>query len=269
MKKKQSTFDIQDLCVASGYIEDSAVSFNIDRPDVTVSEFPRQIVTTYFLALRQAIIPGIVTSRERQLSRVLKEKQNWREVKKHSFGYGKGLFSFLWRFYRDSGINDLLVDNLVPLDPEDSKKVRRALKKYISYLESKLQKGMVFLVPDTEITFRTPSRLPKTYSRPVLLYDVRGTQLIIIPFTTKVERINPRTDILFDQSYKGMELDSKGTPSVENFPYKIFSRKTALVVSAFDSVTREQFLSSVLVHVGPVRSELIELVKDKMKILAR
>lgn len=95
--------------------------------------------------------------------------------------------------------------------------------------------------------------------------NVRNDQIVMIPFSTKLNMINKQTDILFNPGHEGPRLNPSGNPAVENFPYKIFSQQVALCVSAAQPITKEDFLEAALVSMGPLERKLLDFVREKMK----
>ncbi|MBW1982852.1 MAG: hypothetical protein JRJ12_16740 [Deltaproteobacteria bacterium] len=251
--------------IVRALIDDHLVSFNIRRPEETISPHPRDILGLYCWRQRLTIVPGVLSSRERMLLAELKKVQNWKRVKKHSFDLHERIYSWLWRFGLERNRHFNPLANLSAVTRKDARKILQALKSYCAYLQDKLHRGMIFLIPDLELCFHDPRRLKQPYSRPVMVFDVRENQISIIPFSTRVERLDPAVDILFDPSFRGRALDPDGRPAVENFPYKILARKTVLVVSAMQSLTRERFLSAALLPRGVLRPAVLELARKRMK----
>jgi len=258
-------FDLKSLCLLHALLDDRCISFNINRPRDSISPFPRHIVAILSASAGEIVVPGVACTSEKLLLGTLKKVGNWRRVKEHSFDLNRKLFSLLWRFSgRGTVARDQLSEPSI-LDPREARTVRAALKKYRSFLEGNLRQGKIFLIPDRELTFNSPNRFRQDYARPVLVFRIRDKQVVIIPFSTRLERINKGTDILFDSAHQGERLAPEGRPAVENYPYNFFSRKTALIVNASQSVTKEHFFASALLHVGTVRIDLLEFVKKRMK----
>ncbi len=267
MPEKNTSFDLKSLCISGALINDQYVSFNVNRPAETYSSFPREIVTFLTSPHAQTVVPGIHPRNENRLYKILKNIQNWKKLKKHSFDLNYRVYSFLWKFHIHPAECKSLIKSVTPLSVRGARTVKKVAERYRSYLQHKLVKGMVFLVPDTKVDFHLPGRFKKPYARPVLVFHINGDQLIIIPFSTRTERMNKQTDILFDRSYVGKALDPRDVPAVENFPYSRFTKKAALIVSAYQPITRDDFLTSALTHIGPVRPELLKFIEDRMKII--
>jgi len=250
-----------------GLLEDESISFNIRRSKVNFSRFPRRVAILPASKSGKMIIPGIEERREGQLVNELKNYQVWKDVKRYSFEVFPYLFSFLWRFKTDyfSFINE--VKKVEPFTVGTVKRFKTAFKGYRASLRSNLSPGHIYLIPDADITFNRPGRFKQVYARRVLILEVRNGQIVMIPFSTRIERMNMRTDILFDPAYNGERLSSSSFPAVENFPYKIFSKKVVLCVYAAQPITEEVFLDSDLVSMGSVMRDLVVFAKDTMKNL--
>lgn len=258
-------FDIESLFLFRALLDDKYISFNMDRPLGTISPFPRDVVLLSSPSTGKAIIPGVVCAKEKTLLKELKKARNWKRVKAHSFVEEQKSFSLLWRFSGKIGEAADHVKRPAPLAANSAQRVRSALKKYRSSLQSDLRPGKVFLIPDAEITFKNPARHRQVYARPVLVFTVHWNQVLIIPFSTRIEKMNKTIDILFDSEYAGESLVRDGIPAVENYPYKMFTKKTALFVTAAQPVTREGFLAAALTPLGAVTNNLLHFVKERMK----
>jgi len=248
-----------------GLLREKHISFNMRRASDSYSEFPRKVTLFNPTHLKNTIIPGVKEHRESLLLEELKKYQNWREVKRHSFPLPPHLFSLLWRFRKDREFVSNEVSSIEPLKKVEAKNARNAFKKYQASLRSNLLPGQVYLFPDAEVTFQRPGRYRHGYSRRVLIMNVRSDQIVMIPFTTRLDRINRKTDILFDSRYKGPRLSSIENPAVETFPYKIFSQKVVLCVCAAQPMTKHDFLGSALISIGPLERKLLDFVREKMK----
>lgn len=259
-------FDYRSLCLLHALLDDNCISFNINRSQETFSQFPREVIALYSTPTDETIVPGVASAKDKTLLNELRKIQNWRRVKEHSFELGRTTFSLLWRFSGKGRIAREQLIRPVSLNAKNARKFWNALKKYRSSLQSNLRPGKVFLMPDTAVTFNNPHRLRQIYARPVLVFAVRPNQVTCIPFSTKTDRMNKTTDILFDTEYQGECLDIDGTPAVENYPYNFISKKTALFVSASQSDTKENFLSAALIQRGVVRLELLKFIEERMKI---
>jgi hypothetical protein len=250
---------------SEGLLREEYISFNIKRTCNNHSNFPRKVTIFNPAHVKNTIVPGLKERGESELLEELKKYQNWREVKRHSFSLPPHLFSLLWRFRKDQGFVLKKVHPIKPLKKNESKDARIAYKKYRESLQSNLRAGQVFLIPDAEVTFQRPGRYTHGYSRRVLVIHTKGDQIMIIPFSTRIDRINEKTDILFDSHYKGKRLNPSEIPAVENFPYKIFSQKTVLCVCAAQLIRREDFIESALLLIGPLEKSLLDFVQEKMK----
>ena len=247
-------------------IEDKYISFNFKRPKETFSALPRTVITLPFSPTRKTVVPGIQTRKERLLTHEIRKKQSWKKVKKDSFEMRQKLFSFLWKYShpRHSPTTGQLKDPSL-LTPKETRKVRSALKSHWDSIELRLRPGNVFLIPDSEITFNDPNRYKQVYARPVLVFALHGNQVVIMPFSTRIDMMNKETDILFDTEYNGAPLSVDQSPAVENYPYGMFKKKNVLCVNAFQSVMRPEFLMTALTSMGAVRIEVLECAKKRMK----
>ena len=248
-----------------GLLDDKSISFNIKRSSDTQRKFPREVMLVNSSSLRRSVIPGLVEKKERVLSKELTQIQNWKSVITHSFEIPPYRYSFLWRFRTDPTMGLKAFRSLTPVDKKNAKKIKSALKRFQAYLRSNLKPGQIFLVPDSEVKFNRENRFKQGYARRVLMVHARNDQILMIPFSTKIERMNKNTDILFDSGYKGKTLDPQGFPPVENFPDKNFRRKAVLFICAAQPMDREEFLEGALVPIGLVRQALLDFVKKKLK----
>ena len=248
-----------------GLIADNQVSFNFERPEFTYNRFPRRVTIIPISGAVCLVVPGLEPKKEPSLVSKLKRTQNWKTITKHAYEIPPDFFSFPWRFsvYEDWRRIQLRALNAFGL--KETKKIRLSYKKYQAALLEKLVPGQVFLVPDKEVTFQQKHRFKQIYARYVLVVHSRSDELVFMPFSTKIERMNPDLDILFDATELSGSLDMKARPAVENFPYQIFRRKTALVVSAAQPMVRQRFLQVALVPVGAVRRELLGFAQLKLK----
>lgn len=252
--------------IFSGLYPDQRISFHIERTPENISRFPRNVVTIQDKDNRLAIVPG-VARQEIDLIRELRSIQNWRFVEKHSFEVAAVFYSFLWRFIRSTAHSIQHVQERKALDPKVSKRILAAYKIYQSALRSALRPGQVFRIPDEAVTFNKPDRLKKPYARRLLVVQIKPDQLIIMPFSKQVHRLNPKTDILFDKDNRLGRLDMNARPAVENFPYQIFRRKVYLSIMAEQTMTVDQFLLTALEPLGPVRPQLLNFVLQKLQTL--
>lgn len=250
-----------------GLLGEEFISFNIRRSSDSYSPFSRKVMLLPASRSKKTIVPGIKEKSERGLLREIKGYQNWRELKRHSFEISPHLFSFLWRFSEGHKFVSREVEAKSPLGKKEAKKAVLAYKKYKASLQADLSPGRVYIIPDAAILFQDPNRYKRPYARRVLIMSVQRGQLVMIPFTTRLKRINENTDILFDPTHKGPRLDRWGIPAVENFPYKIFSRKAVLCVCAAQPMSEEDFLDSILVSIGSLNNDLLNFVLEKMKNL--
>lgn len=248
-----------------GRLEEKYISFNFRRSSDNYRKAQREVVLLNPLQPGNIVIPGIKKKNESALVEELKKYQNWNTAIKHSFEISPYLFSFLWRFKtpKKFGLNKF--GALAPIDKKVAKKIKTAFNKYQVSLRSKLSPGQVYLFPDADVIFQRPNRFKQVYARRVLVIDVRADQLVIIPFSSRVDRIDKKTDILFDSGFKGERLDPDAMPGVENFPYKIFSRKVALFVCAAQPITEKDFLEAALIAKGAIRKDVLDFVREKMK----
>ena len=250
-----------------GLLEDEPISFNIKRSVDNYSRFPRKVTLLHALQQKRTIIPSIKERSERNLVKELKIYQNWRQVRRHSFEIGPHLFSFLWRFRRGHQFVFNEVEAIKPLGKNEAKRAIVAYRNYQAALRHNFTPGHVYLFPDSEIVFQDPNRFKMPYARRILLLNVQNGQLVMAPFTSKLRWMNKETDILFDSAQKGQRLDPFGTPAVENFPYKIFSRKAVLRVEVAQAMRAEDFMGAALISLGALNNDLMDFVRQKMKNL--
>ncbi|OQY50306.1 MAG: hypothetical protein B6240_01940 [Desulfobacteraceae bacterium 4572_87] len=250
-----------------GLLDDNAISFNIRRSSENRHKFPRKVLLLHSSSFQKSVIPGVSEKKERPLCEELKQYQNWRKVTDHSIVITPCRFSFLWRFRTSPETGLKPFKSLEPVDSKGAKQIKGALKRFRAHLTNSLKPGRIYLIPDGEVTFNHQNRIAQGYARRVLVANVTHGQILLIPFSTKISRINKHTDILFDPEYKGKALDPEGFPAVDSFPDKQFSRKTALVVCAAQPMDREAFLEGALLPMGVVRHELLNFVKEKLKNL--
>lgn len=248
-----------------GLLDDEFISFNFRRSSRSHSSFPRKVILLSAPQLKKTIIPGLKEKAEPILKKELKKYQNWKAAKNFSFEIDHYFYSFLWRFRMDQNFVLNEIHALNALKNKEAKKVKLAFKKYQASLRSNLVAGQVYLFPDADVIFQRPNRFKQVYARRVLVINVRSGQLVIIPFSSRVDRINEKTDILFDPDFKRARLDPHAMPAVENFPYKIFFRKVALFVCAAQPITEKDFLEAALIAKGAIRKDVLDFVREKMK----
>jgi len=250
-----------------GLLDDKHISFNIRRSEDNYSRFSRKVLIYPSQAFSKAVFPGIKEKDEKALVAELKGYQNWEQVKNHALTIPPHLYSFLWRFGMNHQDSLIYIQKVGPVSDDISKSFIKALKKYQSSLAMNLAPGQIYLIPDTAVTFNKPGRFKQGYARRVLIIDVRTDQLLMIPFSTKIDRMIKQTDILFDSSNPNGSLSPEAIPAVENFPYTIFNHKVALRVSSVQPILRDRFIQIAIVPIGAVRRELLQVVRDKMKQL--
>lgn len=248
-----------------GVLDDAFISFNVARSGKNRSGFPRQVVIRQAFNPDKTLFPGINEKRERALRSELRQYQNWKTVKAHSFPMQPYLFSMLWRFKLDSNTARQQIKNLEPVPLKTAKEIKKCVREYHDFICHNLSPGQIYLMPDAAITFGDPRRLRQSYSRRVLILEASNSQVVLVPFSKKLHRINPALDVLFDSGHQGPRLQPQGRPAVENFPYKIFQQRTALFVCAAQPVTRQAFLETALIPIGAVNKDLIHFVKEKLK----
>ena len=258
-------FDLKGLSLYQTLLNDRCVSFHIKRPKETYAATPRHVIARRESSGLLHLIPGVVPRKDQLLLEELKRIQNWKRVKKHSFELAKKLYSLLWRFNGDPEVIMPHMDRPTALDAKSARRVNSALRSHRASLEGSLRAGTVFRIPDAEVTFGNPGRAAKVYARSVLIFEVVQNQVIIIPFTTRIDRMDPSMDILFDGSGRGEALLRSDRPVVEDYPYPFITTKTALILRASQPMTRRGFLAGALTHVGNVRLELLHFIKDRMK----
>lgn len=247
-----------------GYLRDEHISFNISRPPPSCTNFSRTI-TLFPGQARPLVVPGVNPVKETDLLAELKRFQNWKQVETNSYFLSPLLFSFLWRFHAGASGSPLHFQSLAPFPGKQAKIIETAYKQYRERLAHSLAPGQIFLIPDAEVTFNRPGRYHQIYARRVLVAAAGADQLLIMPFSTKIERLRKDLDVVFDASDKTGRLAVAACPAVENFPYLMFRKKTVLRVSAAQPMTRSQFLEAALVSLGAVRREVLTLIFEKMK----
>ena len=250
--------------ILEGLLKEEFISFNIRRSPDNISKFPRKVTLLNAFSEKKIIIPGIREKGEKGLTQELKQTQNWQDVTKYSFDISSHLFSLLWRF-RENKFSTGKIQALQPLNLKEAQKILITRKRYQQFLKEALTPGKIYLFPDSEVTFQKVNRMVKGYARRVLILSARSDQLTIIPFSTRIDLIVPEKDILFDRSYKESALDPTGRPAVENYPYAIFTQKTALCVHAAQPILLEDFLETALAPKGVIRKEVLNLVEKKLK----
>ena len=248
-----------------GLLDEKFASFNIRRSPKSYSLSPRKVILLSAPHLKKTIIPGLKEKAEPILKKELKKYQNWKTAKNFSFEINHYLYSFLCRFRMDQNFVLNEIHALNALKNKEAKKVKVAFKKYQASLRSNLVAGQVYLFPDADVIFQKPNRFRQVYARRMLVINVSSGQLVIIPFSSRVDRINKKTDILFDPDFKGARLDPDAMPAVENFPYKIFFRKVALFICAAQPITEKDFLEAALITKGAIRKDVLNFVREKMK----
>jgi len=248
-----------------GLFPDECISFNIKRPPHTVSAFHRTVVTVPPHSDKGVVIPSVIRKVDADLLKHLKKVQRWQKVKGYSFECNHKLFSLLWKFRVDKNALWAKLKGARPLKPKVSRVVKKIAKKHRSSLESRLRPGNVFLLPDRELTFNNAQRSAKPYARYVLLYAISSGQVMIIPFSTQIKMMDPNMDILFDQGHVGPALNPDTRPMIENYPYRMFSKRSALCVSAIQPFTVQDFLAAALAHIGAVRLKVLDFIAYKLK----
>lgn len=248
-----------------GLLADTSISFNIRRSENNRSEFPRKVMVLPSSPRRKSVIPGLLKNKERTLFDELRKFQSWKAVVQHSFEMSSRLFSFQWRFRTDPVLGLKEFRALEPVDSRTSKKIEMASRKFKAHLRAFLKPGHVYLIPDAEVTFNRRKRFKQGYARPVLILAVQNEQIVMVPFSTKIERMNRKTDILFDSEYKGERLDPDGLPPVENLPLSVSTQKAALFVCAAQPMTKEAFLEGAIAPVGSVSQALLNIAEKKLK----
>ena len=246
-----------------GYLSDAYVSFNIRRNLSSPNESSRTI-TLFPGQTRPLIVPGLDPGNETDLLAELKRFQNWKQVETNSYRVPPLLFSFLWRFHARAGGPPLHFQSLAPFPPKVAKMIAAAYKQYRDRLAHGLAPGQVFLIPDAEVTFNQSGRYRQIYARRVLVAAAGPDHVLFMPFSTKIERLRTDLDVLFDASNATGELTLTARPAVESFPYLLFPKKTALMVSAAQPMARSQFIEAALVPLGAVRREVLALIHEKL-----
>lgn len=94
---------------------------------------------------------------------------------------------------------------LEPVDSRMSKKIKTAAKKFKVHLRACLKPGHIYLVPDAEVAFNRQDRFKQPYARRVLIMDVQNDQVVIVPFSTKIERMDKRLTSCLILSIKGKD----------------------------------------------------------------
>lgn len=249
-------------------LDDFFVSFNINRSEENRTARPRRVVALPAPLRGGTVIPGVRTGAEKDLLHELERRRGRRRLRQHSFTLDRRLFSLLWRFRSRDGRVFRHLRGAVPLGPRQAAKVRKALKRHRDSLAGGLRPGSVFLIPDNEVLFNDPGRVPRPYARPVLVFHAGAGQVMFIPFSSQVNRMDPKTDILFDPAFREKCLDPAGLPATEKFTLKFASGKSALVVHAAQSMSREAFLASALARYGTVRRAVVNFIRQRMKNLA-
>ena len=247
-----------------GYLSDAHVSFNIRRNLSSPNESLRTI-TLFPGQTRPLIVPGLDPGNETELLAELKRFQNWKQVENNGYRVPPLLFSFLWRFHARIGGPPLHFQSLAPFPPKVTKMIAAAYKQNRDRLAHGLAPGQIFLIPDAEVTFNRSGRYRQIYARRVLVAAAGPDQVLFMPFSTKIERLRSDLDVLFDASDATGKLTLTARPAVESFPYLLFPKKTALMVSAAQPMARSQFIEAALVSLGAVRREVLALIHEKLK----
>jgi len=260
-------FSLNDSKYQLGCFDDKLISFNIQRSNNNYSRFPRQVVIMPCKEQNRLsrmedifIIPGLTENLEATLLNELRQITKWDLTQRYSFKISSHLFSFLWRFK----ISDIAEANkimwMASVKGKDNQQIKSVYKKYQNHLKHTLTAGQIYLIPDRDVTFNQSGRKKKIYARYVLLIKVNKDQVFFMPLTTKVNRIDTKTDIIFDSHYQGEPLSRNKLPIIENFPYKIFNKKNALIVRALQQKEKQSFLNIALCSIGSVRKELINFI---------
>ena len=248
-----------------GLLKDQFISFNIGRSPGSYAQFPRKVILLPASRLRKTIIPGIKEKTERNIIKELKSYQNWQHIRKNSFQIPPYIFSFMWRFSKAHHFIFNNVRAIELLGKNEARRVIVAFRKYQTSLRHNLSPGHVYLIPDSEVLFENLDRHSQPYARRILIINSQKRQLLVIPFTSQLRRMNRETDVLFDHAHKGPRLDPSGVPPVESFPYKIFTRKAVLRVEVTQPFTEEDFVGSALTSLGVLKTDLLDFVQEKMK----
>lgn len=248
-----------------GAIDDESISFNIRRCNGNYLSFPRQVVIMpggekNSLTGNLLIVPGLIENQESDLLNELKETTKWKLVNRFSFKISSRMFSFLWRFKIPDESDNGRLFMMAGVEKKDEEKIQSIYKRYQEHLRHTLTPGQVYLIPDREVTFNQTRRKKKIYGRYVLLLCVNKDQVFFIPFTTRMNRMDKKKDIVFNSGFKGVPLSKEELPAVENFPYTIFKKETVLKVNALQKKEKGLFLDIALCSVGSVRKELVDFI---------
>jgi len=248
-------------------IEDRQVSFNRQRSYFDPKKKHRKVVLQKSPLLTKTFAtPGVLEKKERKLLKDIKAKHNLANIKKYSWEAENVLFSLMWRFGLNEDSAGKFVSALKPVEGKTRKLIERVNKKHRQAIVGiGLKPGTIYLLPDREVLFNRPDRVPKPYSRKVLLAVVDSSQLIFIPMSSKTKWINEEKDILFDSDCEVEALSLVSRPAIENFPYKHFDRPIVLFVSAAQPMLKDDFVQAALIPLGRVRNKVLECIKEKMK----
>jgi hypothetical protein len=248
-------FSLDDSKSQLDCFDDKLISFNIQRSDNNYLSFPRHVVimpckeqNRLLSPANMVVIPGITENRESDLFNELKQITKWRLTQQYSFKISSQLFSFLWRFKISDEAEVGRLKWMASIEDRDNQQIKAAYKKYQNHLKHTLTSGQIYLIPDRDVTFNQSNRKKKKYARYVFLIKVNKDQVFFMPLTTKVNRIDRKTDIIFDSHYQGEPLNRNTLPVVESFPYKIFNKKNALIVRALQQKEKQSFLNIALFH---------------------
>ncbi len=244
--------------------DDLEIAFNFDREHY--SDLPRTLAVYPDRRDRKLVFPGVELNREKELFEEICRKQRKKLVEKHGCKIKSRLHSFLWRrMYGGDGHMPVL-RVLGPLPPKTAKAVEKKWKSYLEYLGGSMKAGNVYLAPDNMVGFGPSHRRFKPYSRPILISDIdtATNRVKFIPFSTRLSLIDEKRDLLFDVGHQGPALDRNISPAVENFPYEFATRtRTALRISAQNSVSIDKFLQSVLHPMGALRPQALDFIRSQ------
>ncbi|MGD9976012.1 MAG: hypothetical protein AB7S77_23380 [Desulfatirhabdiaceae bacterium] len=247
-----------------GEVDDHLISFNYNRTPLSQSPQPRPVIILTDHLNQRTIIPGIRRD-ESRLIQEIKERHQWEAALQYSVKLKQHTFSFIWRFRDDASCGSVRL--LQCCTEKDSRPILKAYGKYMDYLNSCLQEGQVYLMPDREVNFNQQRYAVRPYSRNILIFRKSRTHITFIPFTSKIQRHSSHKcqDILFDAHSTTRNIDPDGQPAVESFPYSIFHKPIMLCVFSAQEVTIEDFFIAALKPLGSVRREVLSAVLYRMK----
>ncbi len=264
---------MQDDSYFISSVEDREVSFNIDRKQWDSEGFSdgwRPVVLRCTRRLRKpVIIPAVDICREKPLLAEIRGYQWVNESAKLSFSIAdvfpsSYLFCLLWRFVRSEGTSPLLL--FEPLSGKERRTVHRLVENHNQRIGSSLRPGQILMLPDRMVSFGRALSRRKNYARRVLIVASDENQVTFMPFSSRLERVDRRLDIVFDTRSPEGDLRVEAEPAVSNLAFRLFlSRPSLLKVGFAQSVPRREIVECALLPRGMVTPELATLALQRLK----